>query len=416
MAMLVISNSYIYGTWYCNDGRARASTGIKGRSIKKEQVDGRDQDWGLVDIGALKRSEKMILNKVIDAITKYKESCARLGEPLKKVDCEEAIIIASGRLPKDKNRFITDYESMIKDMRSGKLLVPRSQKRYASASIDNYQWALNRILLFVEEQGMKLEYKRIDKKWVEKYIQWLTERQLSKNSLAFSLQYLAAFLRRTYDDDKHKNPIGFDKVFNVSSEESDTVAVSIPELETVYRLTTSLSRERARDVFVFGCFVGLRADDLRKINHYILVGDYFEFHTGKSDERVIIPAHPVAKEIWKKYNGNMPVYKYNSGLARGICSVFKQAGIDTPILVAITKGGVKGWRYYPKYDLVSPHTMRRTFATNAIKAGIPTRKVMQFTGHTTEDSFKRYVKLDKKENAEDLASHPFFTTPLSQSH
>ncbi len=60
------------------------------------------------------------------------------------------------------------------------------------------------------------------------------------------------------------------------------------------------------------------------------------------------------------------------------------------------------------WEVVSSHTARRSFATNAYLSGIPTLKIMKFTGHKKESTFLKYIKMDEKENALELADDPFF--------
>jgi integrase len=61
-----------------------------------------------------------------------------------------------------------------------------------------------------------------------------------------------------------------------------------------------------------------------------------------------------------------------------------------------TSGGVRKEKTYPKYKLVTSHTARRSFATNAFKQGVPSLAIMQITGHRTETSFMRYIKIGKE--------------------
>lgn len=61
-----------------------------------------------------------------------------------------------------------------------------------------------------------------------------------------------------------------------------------------------------------------------------------------------------------------------------------------------------------KWQVISSHTARRSFATNAYLAGIPVFRIMLITGHKTEESFFRYIRIGKAENARELAQHPFF--------
>jgi integrase len=56
-------------------------------------------------------------------------------------------------------------------------------------------------------------------------------------------------------------------------------------------------------------------------------------------------------------------------------------------------------RKYPKYELVSSHVCRRSFATKLYRK-IDTLTIMKITGHKTEKQFLEYIKITPKEYAE----------------
>jgi integrase len=72
----------------------------------------------------------------------------------------------------------------------------------------------------------------------------------------------------------------------------------------------------------------------------------------------------------------------------------------TPI--SFTKKGQKMTVNHPKWEMVTTHTARRSFATNEYKAGTPTISIMAITGHKTEKSFLKYIKATPKEHAQIL--------------
>lgn len=84
------------------------------------------------------------------------------------------------------------------------------------------------------------------------------------------------------------------------------------------------------------------------------------------------------------------------------------AEITNFVSIIETTGGVRQEVTYEKCDMVTSHTARRSFATNAYRAGIPSLSIMQITGHTTESSFMRYIRVSKEENAIALQEHAFF--------
>ncbi|KAB5286527.1 tyrosine-type recombinase/integrase, partial [Bacteroides stercoris] len=50
-------------------------------------------------------------------------------------------------------------------------------------------------------------------------------------------------------------------------------------------------------------------------------------------------------------------------------------------------------------DMLLSHTARRSFATNAYKAGVPLPSIQAITGHSSEAQLRRYLKLDAEEKA-----------------
>jgi integrase len=56
----------------------------------------------------------------------------------------------------------------------------------------------------------------------------------------------------------------------------------------------------------------------------------------------------------------------------------------------------------PKWKMVTTHTARRSFATNLYKQDFPSLGIMAITGHKTEASFLKYIKVTPREHAEKL--------------
>ena len=83
-------------------------------------------------------------------------------------------------------------------------------------------------------------------------------------------------------------------------------------------------------------------------------------------------------------------------------------GIDSQEILVKSKAGKRVTIKEPKYQLISTHTARRSFATNAYKAGLPTVAIMKITGHTIERQFLKYIKVSKEESAVLIANNAFF--------
>ncbi len=89
------------------------------------------------------------------------------------------------------------------------------------------------------------------------------------------------------------------------------------------------------------------------------------------------------------------------------------AGLTDAIEVSRTKGGKKETRYLQKCEMVTTHTARRSFATNAFLAKVPTVSIMKITGgHRSELIFLRYIKISSEQNALLMLEHPHFKGSL----
>ena len=80
------------------------------------------------------------------------------------------------------------------------------------------------------------------------------------------------------------------------------------------------------------------------------------------------------------------------------------------ITTTITRGGKRVSSVVKKYQLITNHTARRSFATNLYLAKVPTLAIMKMTGHKTEKSFLKYIRVTSEENAINIAQHPYFAT------
>jgi integrase len=84
------------------------------------------------------------------------------------------------------------------------------------------------------------------------------------------------------------------------------------------------------------------------------------------------------------------------------------AKINEMTMSSITRGGMIEKTTTEKYKLISTHTARRSFATNLFLADVPAITIMKITGHKTDKSFLRYIRISQEENANKLLNHPFF--------
>ena len=182
--------------------------------------------------------------------------------------------------------------------------------------------------------------------------------------------------------------------------------MDIPHLKQEGLIDEKSTMEQTRDLFIIGCYTGLRRSDLNKLNNGIWnlseANNTVSIVAEKTKKRVVIPLHKYVKSIYNKYKGKLPRLgdKYNTNVH--LKNLGRLAGIDEITSKIENRGGKISTIKYKKYDLIGFHTARRSFATNMFLAGKPTYAIMQITGHTNERTFYKYVKATPEQIAKML--------------
>ncbi len=200
--------------------------------------------------------------------------------------------------------------------------------------------------------------------------------------------------------------------FDVELPKDDYVGIALTKTEVrrVFELEgLDETQHNAREWFVFGCCTGLRHSDLKVVSEILIGVGHIRITTTKTKNPVVVPLHHFVSKILKRNNYKMPNFSSIQYFNKTIKKVCEIACIDKDIRIERFAGLKFERTVHKKYELVSSHTARRTFATNAYLAGIKVWRIMLITGHKTEQAFFSYICIDKDENADFLSKHKFFT-------
>ncbi|WP_072357089.1 tyrosine-type recombinase/integrase [Chitinophaga sancti] len=396
------SEKHIKISFYCHDARLRYPTGVK--IVDSESKTGSKRIGAIMNAIDEYSREFTLLGKQIskDELTAYLDTKFN-PEKLKKAKMKAAA--ASAR------SLVDDHKKMINMMRSGQLVKKSNKGKYSDITISQYERMRERWEECAADP--KSEFELSYEMTIDHFrnmINWLIIKKYSQNSMYNIVNNLGIFLRYALDKGYHTNRVFEHEEFSIPQEDSDAIAPLYDEILKFYRTSLKIkSDERARDLFVFGCFLAVRVEDLSSINEYKLSGNHFEVLTRKTGKRVVIPCHPIAREIYNKHNGVMPVY-IRQTFARILNRICKESNaFPGTKLITITIGGKKKGIHYKRHEFITPHTMRRFFATWMYRdLRRQPREIMAITGHETEESFFKYIKIELEMNAEDIFNDPAF--------
>ena len=302
-------------------------------------------------------------------------------------------------------------EIFIRDSIDGTRLTKDSE-RIRPITIKGYRTTLNHLLNYQQEQDIMLEINNIDMDFYGDLTKYFHHQNYSTNTVGKHVKNIKVFMKEAFNRGLTENTIFQNEKFRVVEEETDHIYLNDDELLLIYNLDLIEKQglEKVRDLFIVACYTGLRFADLRQLKQENFTDDerFIRIKTQKTGEPVVIPLHWTIKEILKKYSGELPSIISNQKMNKYLKDIGTLAELNQTVSISITKGGMRVDRNYQKYELITVHTARRSFATNMFINEVHPLRIMKITGHRTEKAFLKYIKISQEENAKLLEKHPYF--------
>jgi integrase len=162
-------------------------------------------------------------------------------------------------------------------------------------------------------------------------------------------------------------------------------------------------------LFLVGCYTGLRFSDLKNLKKDHIRDGKINLRVEKTEKSIVIPVHTIVSQIMKKYKestpNSLPPAISNQKMNGYLKEIGIKAKIKDPIIINEIKGNMNVETKKFKYELICTHTARRSFATNLYLSNFPTIEIRMITGHRTESSFLRYIKMEGQQSASRLLEH-----------
>jgi integrase len=295
--------------------------------------------------------------------------------------------------------------------------IQRSAITRTKGTTKNYKNTLFYLKEFERERLYDYQFETMNIVFYDQFVEYLIDRkELSNNTVGRIIKILKTFLNWTIEN-KLNNNLDYKK-FKVAREEIEIVYLTDSELKSLYKLKisdevlkkakeehkliiTKNALERARDLFCFGCYTGLRFSDVATMDNNNIRDNEIQIRTQKTKDMITIPLIPQAASILDKYDNSLPVIS-NQKMNQAIKSLCDSAKINQEISIQRYRGAIRIDSKIPKYDLITTHTARRTFITLSLEKGIRPEVVMSITGHKDYRTFKAYIKITDTVKKESL--------------
>lgn len=254
-------------------------------------------------------------------------------------------------------------------------------------------------LKIVKAYNPNLTFADMDVKFYNNFRTYLEGEGYEPNSIGKHFKELKSILHRAKANGYKVNE-GF-VGWAVTREQNEVVALSKEEVLAIANLELSGSKKDVRDIFIMACFLGLRIGDfpkLKKENFVVRNGlEFFDYVQEKTGASVSVPVLPQLQQIISAWSG-WPKMISEQNFRSQLKSICKMAGLTDRVVIRIREGKPE---YKIKWEAISPHSARRTFAS-ALFYGwwanpLTAAYTMQYTGHESEKTFMLYIGASKKD-------------------
>lgn len=181
--------------------------------------------------------------------------------------------------------------------------------------------------------GKQLDFNDITIDFYSDFTAYLQSLGLALNTIGHKIQTLKVWLNEATFKGINTNNQYKNQRFRAVTEQTDSVYLSVKELEQIYSTDCKSERlNKVRDLFLVGAFTGLRFSDVTSLTKDNIKGSTISIEQHKTGKRVAIPLHPIVINIWNKYGEKLPKQISNQKFNEYIKEVCKLAGIDSTIL------------------------------------------------------------------------------------
>jgi integrase len=284
------------------------------------------------------------------------------------------------------------------------------------ASFKKFKVIQNKMRRFEEHRRKPIMIREIDDAFKNELVKYYRLENYSQNTLQRDLVFIKTFCKHArFKGLKTHNELD---MLRVERGKAEKIWLSFDELKKIEEINESELTDsliNARDWLLISCYTGQRVSDFMRFTSSMIRVEtdkpLIEFTQVKTGKNMTVPLHQKVLAILEKRNGAFPYrisdQKYNDYIK----IIAKKANLNSSTkgkkLQNISKEASKYRKVsgqFEKWELISSHVGRRSFATNFYGL-IPTSYLIYVTGHSTEEMFLEYIGKSNKEMALELTKY-----------
>jgi integrase len=258
----------------------------------------------------------------------------------------------------------------------------------------------NKTLKYLQEYEKKIEsslsFKDYNEDFYKKFRSFLG---MPDNSFGFHIKNVKSFLN--WANDKGFNEYLFYKKFKTTNEDGkDHFFLKSDEIEILANFNFENRLEKVRDLFLVGCYSGLRISDLKTLKPAHVQDGLITKIAKKTNDFVKIPIIPELQTLLDKYwknNEPLPVISDQKG-NEYLKELAKIAGLNRPFNYIQKTNKTATETMYEAWQKMSWHVARHSFITYSVQRGVTHDVVRRVVGHSNFNMLKKYIQNDDSYN------------------
>lgn len=271
-----------------------------------------------------------------------------------------------------------------------------------TAFAEKYPQYANRVLdMYEQANDCPATWKNITKIRLSKFVSFLND-----NLARSSVKTYCAMLKSVFNlyNEEVKLPNGYEDILSIKKDISQNTWLNDSEIERIIAYIPTNENERlVKNQFVMGCVTGARHSDYMKFTRENKVGERLVYVSVKTHICAEIPLSPVVERLLAE---NEMFYLTGKEVSdptfnKTIREICRKVGINERLKLYRTGEFIEG----NKWEFVSSHTARRSFATNLYLRGADLYAISKMMGHTSVTMTEGYISCGLRDLSDDILAY-----------
>lgn len=216
--------------------------------------------------------------------------------------------------------------------------------------------------------GNKLQLRNIRISDLKSFADYLETEYYQVSTIERQIGRFRFFLNRALEHNIEVSNSFKERIYFDKDDDSEGVYLNETEIQKIVDrdFSDNYDLDVTKQNFLIGIYSGLRISDFMKLDTSNISEGVFKIKTQKTGAKVVIPIHPIAKKVIDSNFGNLPPKISKTDFNIHIKTICQICEIDNMVYGKLFDNKLKRKRfgYYKKYQLISSHVCRKSFASN----------------------------------------------------